>query len=57
MDEKKINIVGVVTSPDKPAGRGKKIQQSAVKKYAIDKKLNCPNFNTFTLNLLKYVIL
>jgi methionyl-tRNA formyltransferase len=28
------NIVGVVTSPDKPAGRGMKLQQSAVKKYA-----------------------
>lgn len=29
------NIVGVVTSPDKPAGRGQKIQQSAVKQYAV----------------------
>ncbi len=28
------NIVGVITAPDKPAGRGKQIQQSAVKKYA-----------------------
>ena len=28
------NIVGVVTAPDKPAGRGMKLQQSAVKKYA-----------------------
>jgi methionyl-tRNA formyltransferase len=27
-------IVGVVTSPDKPAGRGLKIQESAVKQYA-----------------------
>jgi len=27
-------IVGVVTAPDKPAGRGQKIQQSAVKRYA-----------------------
>jgi methionyl-tRNA formyltransferase len=30
------NIVGVVTSPDKPAGRGMQLQQSAVKKYAIE---------------------
>jgi methionyl-tRNA formyltransferase len=30
----KLNVVGVVTAPDKPAGRGQKIQQSAVKKYA-----------------------
>jgi len=28
------NIVGVVTAPDKPAGRGMKLQESAVKKYA-----------------------
>lgn len=28
------NIVGVVTAPDKPAGRGMQIQQSAVKQYA-----------------------
>ncbi len=28
------NIVGVVTAPDKPAGRGKKTQQSAVMLYA-----------------------
>lgn len=27
-------VVGVVTSPDKPAGRGQKIHTSAVKKYA-----------------------
>ena len=28
------NIVGVVTAPDKPAGRGKKLHSSAVKVYA-----------------------
>ena len=28
------NVVGVITAPDKPAGRGKKLQSSAVKKYA-----------------------
>jgi len=33
------HIVGVVTVPDKPAGRGKKLQMSAVKKYAIDHQL------------------
>ncbi len=33
-------IVGVVTVPDKPAGRGQEIQQSAVKKYALKKGLN-----------------
>lgn len=30
------NVVGVVTAPDKPAGRGQKISESAVKKYATD---------------------
>jgi methionyl-tRNA formyltransferase len=33
------NIVGVITAPDKPAGRGMKIMVSAVKKYALEKKL------------------
>lgn len=34
------NIVGVITAPDKPAGRGMQLQQSAVKKYAAEKNLN-----------------
>ncbi len=33
-------IVGVITAPDKPAGRGQKLSMSAVKEYALDKKLN-----------------
>jgi methionyl-tRNA formyltransferase len=33
------NIIGVVTAPDKPAGRGMKLSESAVKKYAIKKNL------------------
>jgi methionyl-tRNA formyltransferase len=33
------NIVGVITSPDKPAGRGMKLNESAVKKYAFEKGL------------------
>lgn len=32
-------IVAVVTAPDKPAGRGMQLQQSAVKKYASEKNL------------------
>lgn len=35
-----INVVGVITAPDKPAGRGRKINESAVKKYAVANKLN-----------------
>lgn len=30
------NVVGVITMPDKPIGRGHKIQYSAVKKYALE---------------------
>ncbi|MBK8493713.1 MAG: methionyl-tRNA formyltransferase [Chitinophagaceae bacterium] len=33
------NIVGVITAPDKPAGRGLQLQQSAVKKYAVENHL------------------
>ncbi len=34
------NVVAVVTAPDKPAGRGKKLQESDVKKYAVEHGLN-----------------
>lgn len=33
------NIVGVITAPDKPAGRGMKINESPVKKYALEHQL------------------
>jgi methionyl-tRNA formyltransferase len=33
------DIVGVITAPDKPAGRGQKLSESAVKKFAIEKGL------------------
>jgi methionyl-tRNA formyltransferase len=38
--EDNYNIVGVITAPDKKAGRGRKINESPVKKYAIENKLN-----------------
>jgi len=34
-----INIKAVVTAPDKPAGRGQKIHQSAVKEFAVENDL------------------
>lgn len=48
------NIVAVVTAPDKPAGRGQKLQSSAVKLYALSRdipvlqpvKLKDPEFLT-----------
>ena len=33
------NVVGVITMPDKPAGRGHKLQYSPVKQYALDHHL------------------
>ncbi|HMG66640.1 MAG TPA: methionyl-tRNA formyltransferase [Chitinophagaceae bacterium] len=46
------NIVGVITAPDKPSGRGMKVHESAIKKYALEKglkilqpeKLKAPEF-------------
>ena len=38
--ENRFNIVGVITAPDKPAGRGQKIRMSAVKVYAESVGLN-----------------
>ncbi len=37
--ENNYTIAGVITAPDKPAGRGRKINESAVKKYAKSKDL------------------
>lgn len=37
--KEKFNVVGVVTAPDKPAGRGQKLNESAVKKYALENNL------------------
>ncbi|MGC4034512.1 MAG: methionyl-tRNA formyltransferase [Chitinophagaceae bacterium] len=34
------NIVGVITAPDKPAGRGMKMNESAVKQYAVQHNLH-----------------
>ncbi|TXB66792.1 methionyl-tRNA formyltransferase [Vicingus serpentipes] len=37
--ENNYNVVGVITAPDKPAGRGQKLNESAVKKYAVENNL------------------
>ncbi len=37
--EAKLNVVAVVTAPDKKAGRGKQLQSSAVKKYAVSQQI------------------
>lgn len=46
--ENNYNIVGVITAPDKPAGRGRKLNESAVKQYAKSQDLNI-----FTTHQLK----
>ena len=33
------NIVGVITAPDRPAGRGRKLKPSSVKEFAVSKNL------------------
>ena len=33
-------VVGVITAPDKPAGRGRQLSESAVKKFALENGLN-----------------
>ena len=37
--ENDYDIVGVITAPDKPAGRGRKLRVSSVKQYALDNEL------------------
>ncbi len=37
--ENKLNVVAVITAPDKPAGRGQKLQESPVKKYAVSENI------------------
>lgn len=37
--ENNYNIVGVITAPDKPSGRGRQLNQPAVKQYAVEKGL------------------
>jgi methionyl-tRNA formyltransferase len=37
--ENNYNVVGVITAPDRPAGRGRRLRASAVKEYAVSKNL------------------
>ena len=39
--ENNYKVVGVITAPDKPAGRGQKLRSSSVKEYALSKKPSC----------------
>ena len=37
--ENRYNVVGVITAPDKPSGRGRKMRESDVKRYALEEDL------------------
>ena len=37
--EKEYNVVGVITAPDRPSGRGQKVNISSVKKYALEQEI------------------
>lgn len=37
--EANLEVVGVITAPDRPAGRGRKLQASAVKEFALSQQL------------------
>ncbi|MDF1574605.1 MAG: methionyl-tRNA formyltransferase [Bacteroidales bacterium] len=36
------HVVGVITAPDRPAGRGRKIRYSAIKEFLLREKMNIP---------------
>lgn len=48
MLDNKINVVAVITQPDKPSGRGHKLQPTEIKKFALEK-----NINVFTFDKVK----
>ena len=39
MIDENLDVIAVVTSPDRPAGRGRKIKTSAVKQFSITQKI------------------
>lgn len=45
MLEKGVNVVGVITQPDKPSGRGYKMSETEVKKYAKTMGINVYTFD------------
>ena len=45
MLEEKLNVVGVITQPDKPSGRGHKLKPTEVKTFAFDKGIKVYTFD------------
>ena len=44
MLEERVNIIGVITQPDKPSGRGHKLTPSEVKVYALENGIKVYDF-------------
>lgn len=40
-DDSRIQLTGILTQPDRPAGRGKQLQPPPVKQMAVDKGIDC----------------
>jgi len=49
------DLLAVLTQPDRPAGRGLKLQQSAVKQFATEKKLTCYQPVKIELDFIKRI--
>lgn len=49
LKEKKINVVGIFTKPDKPVGRKQILTPPDIKKFIIDNNINIPIFQPNTL--------
>lgn len=51
MLEKGLNVVGVITQPDRPSGRGQKLSPTEVKTFAMEKGIDVNTFDKLRLHL------
>ncbi len=51
MLDKGVNVVGVITQPDKPSGRGHKIMPTEVKMFALERKIEVYSFDKIRLHM------
>lgn len=51
MLEKGLNVVGVITQPDRPSGRGQKLSPTEVKTFAMEKGIDVYTFDKLRLHL------
>ena len=55
--ENNYNIVGVITAPDRKAGRGLQVMESAVKKYAVANSTGESNNSIVPIRFKRYSML